>query len=169
MIALTLNVSNRSMEEFMYKMLLAGLALIAVMTSCGGAMVTTYKSTLNGANEKPAAISPAGTGSATATLDGTTLNLKIDYAGLTGAATVAHIHGLADENNVAGVLCDFTDKIAAGASATVGTGTISATCNLDGVAKPDLTVANLNAGKFYINVHSAKNTGGEIRGQLIKQ
>lgn len=138
----------------MNKMLLAGLALVAIMTSCGGTVMTaTYKATLNGANEKPVAVSPAGTGSATATLDGTTLNLKIDYAGLTGVATLAHIHGLADENNVAGVLCDFTDKIAAGASATVGSSTINATCNLDGTVKPDLTVANLAAGKFYINIH----------------
>ena len=150
----------------MYKMLLAGLALVAVMTSCGGTMTNTYKATLNGANEKPVAVSPAGTGSATATLDGTTLNLKIDYAGLTGVATLAHIHGPADEMNVADVLCDFTDKIVAGA--TVGTGTINATCNLDGT-KAELTVANLTAGKFYINIHTAANPKGEIRGQVTKQ
>lgn len=38
----------------MMKMLLTGLSLIAVMTSCGGAMTTTtYNATLSGANEVP--------------------------------------------------------------------------------------------------------------------
>ncbi len=127
-----------------------------------------YSATLNGANERPTAITTNGTGSATATVEGTTLNLKITYRDLSGIPTLAHIHGLADENGTAGVLCNFTDKIAVGASATAGTGTIDATCNLDG-STSGATVSNLVDGKFYINIHTAANKAGEIRGQLKLQ
>ena len=31
----------------------------------------------------------------------------------------------------------------------------------------DAQIADLNAGKWYVNVHTAANKGGEIRGQLM--
>ena len=152
----------------MNKLLLAlGLGIVVFAACSTTPTLPTYKATLNGASEKPTANASTGTGTATATLDGTTLALKIDFSGLTGAATKAHIHGPADETGAAGVVCDFTDKIAAGA--TAGTGSINATCNLDGVSNAALTVANLNAGQLYLNLHTAGSPGGEIRGQLKKQ
>ena len=153
----------------MNKLLLAlGLGIVVFAACSTTPTLPTYKATLNGASEKPTANASTGTGTATATLDGTTLSLKIDFSGLTGAATGAHIHGPADENGVANPpICLFNDKIVAGA--TAGTGSINATCNLDGVSNAALTVANLNAGLFYINLHTAGSPGGEIRGQLKKQ
>jgi hypothetical protein len=143
---------------------------VFVFAACNSTpALPTYKATLSGAAEKPTAVVTAGTGTATATLDGTILTLKIDYSGLTGAAAAAHIHGPAAEDVSAGVVCNFTDKIAAGAGATAGTGTINATCVLDGVSNAALTVANLNDGKLYVNLHTAANGSGEVRGQLKKQ
>ena len=152
----------------MKKILLAlGLGILIFAACNTTPAVPTYKATLSGAAEKPTAVVTAGTGDVIATLNGTTLTVKINFSGLTGAAAAAHIHGPADEAGTAGVLCDFAGKIVAGA--TAGTGSIDATCALDGSVKPDLTVANLDAGKFYVNIHTAANGGGEVRGQLKKQ
>jgi CHRD domain len=143
-----------------------------VFAACNVAPVVNppppYKATLSGAAEKPTAVTTAGSGNATANVDGTTLTLKIDYSNLSGTPTLAHIHGPADESKAAGVLCDFTDKIAAGLSADAGSGTINATCVLDG-SKAGLTLENLKAGLFYINVHTVTNKAGEVRGQLKLQ
>jgi hypothetical protein len=152
----------------MKKLLLAlGLGILVFAACNTTPALPTYKATLNGANERPTPNTTTGTGTATATLDGTTLTLKINFSGLTGVAIAAHIHGPADETGTAGLLCDFAGKIVAGA--TAGTGSIDATCALDGSVKPDLTVANLDAGKLYVNIHTAANSSGEIRGQLKKQ
>jgi hypothetical protein len=138
---------------------------ILVFAACNTTpAVPTYKATLSGAAEKPTAVTTAGTGDVTATLDGTTLTLKINFSGLSGAATGAHVHGPAEESGVANPpICLFNDKIVAGA--TAGTGSITATCPIDAT----LTVAQLDAGKFYVNLHTAANPGGEVRGQLKKQ
>lgn len=140
---------------------------VVVLAACNmtAAVVPTYKASANGANEKPTANTSTGTATLTATLDGTTLNLKVDYSGLTGSLSGAHIHGPALETASADVICNFTDKIVAGASATAGTGTISATCPISAT----FTVADLDAGKMYVNLHTAANPGGEVRGQLKKQ
>ncbi len=138
---------------------------ILVFAACNTTPVLpTYKATLSGAAEKPTAVTTAGTGDVTATLDGATLTLKINFSGLSGVATGAHVHGPADENTAVNPpICLFADKIVAGA--TAGTGSITATCPIDAT----LTVANLDASKFYVNIHTAANPGGEVRGQLKKQ
>ena len=154
----------------MYKMLLAGLALVAVMTSCGGAMTTTYKTTLSGANEVPA-VTTAGTGTVTATLDISTKVLTVtgSYSGLSGAVTApgalasgAHIHGPAAVGVNAGVLFNLT----ATAGATAGSGTLAQTTT---ITLTDAQIIEINDGKYYVNLHTAANAGGEVRGQLIKQ
>ena len=53
-------------------------------------------------------------------------------------------------------------------------GSASGTVNLKGAAlfggiTGDSVLVLLNAGKLYINVHTAANPGGEIRAQLAKQ
>ena len=137
---------------------------ILVFAACNTTpALPTYKASLNGANEKPTAVTTTGTGTASATLDGATLSVKIDYSGLSGTPTLAHIHGPADETATAGVICNFTDKIVAGTAA--GTGTVSATCQISAT----FTVADLDAGKMYVNLHTTANGGGEVRGQLKKQ
>jgi hypothetical protein len=148
------------------KKLLLGLGLgILVFAACNTTpALPTYKATLSGAAEKPTAVTTAGTGDVTATLEGTTLTLKINFSGLSGVATGAHVHGPAEESGVANPpICLFNDKIVAGA--TAGSGSITATCPIDAV----LTVAQLDAGKFYVNLHTDANKGGEVRGQLKKQ
>jgi CHRD domain len=149
----------------MNKIFLAlGLGILVFAACNSTPVLPTYKATANSANEKQAApVVSDGVANVTATLDGTTLTLKIDYSKMSGTPVAAHIHGPADEASNADVVCDFSTKIVAGA--TAGSGTIDATCPLD--AK--LTLADLDAGKTYVNIHTAANGKGEVRGQLKKQ
>ena len=89
-----------------------------------------------------------------ATLTGTTLKWKLTYAKLTGPATAAHIHMAAKgkSGNVVVPLCGATPACKSGLTGTA-----------------TLTQADLTAFKkhlLYVNVHTAKNPAGEIRGQL---
>src|SRR5882672_7765740 len=80
--------------------LVASIALFAACGSDNGTTVTqqsvTYTSTLSAANEvrTPAVVSSA-TGSATYVLTGNILTYTVTVNGLTGAATLSHIHAAA--------------------------------------------------------------------------
>lgn len=101
-------------------------------------------------------VTTSGTGSGVFTFDPATkaLNYTIQYSGLSGAAMAAHIHGPADPGANAGVVVPF----ASAASPITGTATLT-----------DAQVAELVAGKYYVNIHTAANKGGEIRGQITLQ
>ena len=131
-----------------------------VLAACGG---PTYKATLSGANEKPAAVTTNGTGEVTAVLDGMVLEVTGNYASLSGAATSAHLHGPADANTNASNICSLTIT----ESATAGTGTVAGNCDTATITA--LTRANLDLNMYYINIHTGTNPGGEVRGQLNKQ
>jgi hypothetical protein len=74
---------------------------------------------------------------------------------LSGPASAGHIHAPADATNNTGVIIPFTV-----ASAT--SGTISGTTSLT----PD-QLADIVSGMAYVNIHTANNPGGEIRGQIV--
>jgi CHRD domain len=117
---------------------------------------TVYTATLSGANEVPAVVTTA-TGSVTAKLKGKELTIKGTYAGLSGAATGAHIHGPAAKTASAGVISPltFTEDTAAGSGKLSGSVTLT-----------DAQIIDLKAGLYYVNIHAAVNASGEIRGQL---
>ena len=114
-----------------------------------------FHAEMNGAAEVPPT-GEAGTGTVHATLE--TGSLMLDYSltwsGLTGPATMAHFHGPAAPGKNAGVLV----KLGVQPPSPLH-GTVQLT--------PD-QVASLEAGQWYANVHTARHTGGEIRGQLVK-
>ena len=101
----------------------------------------------------PEGVDSSGTGSATLTLDpeAKTLTYSITYEGLTGDAVAAHIHGPAAEGENAGVQVPFDNP----ASPITGTAELT-----------DEQIADLEAGKYYVNIHTQANPGGEIRGQI---
>ena len=88
------------------------------------------------------------------------------FSNLTGNATAGHIHGPttsvapASFNESAGVLIPLDSVTGWNASASAGGFSGSVTV-------PAANVANLLAGQMYINVHTALNGGGEIRGYLV--
>jgi hypothetical protein len=101
-------------------------------------------------------IASSGKGMATASLDTTTKTLTwtVDYSGLSGPATAAHIHGPADPGANAGIVVPFTGNLA---SPIKGSATLT-----------DAQIAQLEAGKWYVNIHTEANKPGEIRGQLVR-
>ena len=117
------------------------------------AEVVNLKAAMNASSEVPPNPSK-GTGTLTATYDTTTkkLSWKGSYTGLTGPATAAHFHA-GDPGKNGGVVVPITP----------------ATSPLDGSATlTDAQAADLLAGKWYVNVHTEANKGGEIRGQVTK-
>jgi hypothetical protein len=137
------------------RIMLATLALGAAVAFTGPAFAEKMKATLDGKSEVPPNAS-AGTGTADIDYDAATkkLSWKLTYSGLSGPATAAHFHGPAEpgkNSSVAVAIPGATTSPAAG-SATL----------------TDAQAADLMAGKYYVNVHTAANPGGEIRGQVTK-
>jgi len=135
---------------------IAGVSILpaALLATGAAAETVAYKATLTGAAEVPATTSK-GTGAAILTYDTATKLLKwsVTYSGLSGPATMAHIHGPAEAGKNASPVVPFTNP----ASGVEGSATLT-----------DAQAADLAAGKMYINVHTAENKPGEIRGQIMK-
>ena len=139
----------------MPKTLLATLALAATVALAGPAFAEKMKATLDGKSEVPANAS-AGTGTADLDYDAAAKKLtwKLTYSGLSGPATAAHFHGPAEPGKNAGVAVAIPN---AASSPAEGSATLT-----------DAQAADLTAGRYYINIHTAANPGGEIRGQVTK-
>jgi hypothetical protein len=139
----------------MTKTMFAALAFGAAVVLAGSASAETFKATLNGKSEVPPNTS-TGTGTANVNYDPATKKLTwtLTYSGLTGPATAAHFHGPAEPGKNAGVAVAIPN---ASKSPVKGSATLTAA-----------QAADLEAGKYYVNVHTAANPGGEIRGQVTK-
>jgi hypothetical protein len=139
----------------MTKTMLATLALGAAITFAGPAFADKMKATLDGKSEVPPTTS-TGTGTADIDYDAATkkLSWKVTYTGLTGPATAAHFHGPAGPADKAGVAVAIPN---ATTSPVEGSAVLT-----------DAQAADLTAGKYYVNIHTAANPGGEIRGQVTK-
>jgi hypothetical protein len=115
--------------------------------------VQVYEASLAGAQEVPP-VTTTATGSAEVRYNPATSMLiwRVTYTGLSGPATGAHIHGPAGPGQNAGVLVPFTNV---------------ATSPITGEARitPE-QLGQLSSGQWYVNVHTAANPNGEIRGQL---
>ncbi|MEO5660344.1 MAG: CHRD domain-containing protein [Polaromonas sp.] len=142
----------------------AALALVAAaaLTGCGmmGMMGGSSKSNqvafttqLRAANAVPPNASQ-GSGSVDAVFNKETnlLRWKANYSGLTGPATAAHFHGPASIGANAGVALPWKGPIT---SPMEGSATLTAA-----------QAADLIAGRWYANVHTAANPAGEVRGQM---
>ena len=134
---------------------LATFALGATVAFAGPAFADKMKATLSGASEVPPNTS-AGTGTADIDFDPATkkLSWKLTYSGLTGPATAGHFHGPAESGKNAGVAVAIPN---ATSSPAEGSATLT-----------DAQAADLMAGKYYVNIHTKDNPGGEIRGQVTK-
>ena len=127
----------------------------SLFSSAAGAASLQYHAVLGGASEVPPTTTN-GIGELYATLDTGTkqMSYTLSFSGLTGAAGAAHFHGPASAKENANVVVPITGNLA---EPVHGTATLT-----------DAQIADLVAGKWYVNVHTAANKGGEIRGQLTR-
>jgi hypothetical protein len=145
------------MRQLLSRRALSGAAIVALLLAFAvpsHAETVKFKADLKASSEVPPNDS-TGTGTVTATYDTATKTLTWDgsYSGLSGPATAAHFHGPADPGKNAGVAV----PIAPATSPLQGTATLT-----------DAQAEDLMAGRWYVNVHTAANKGGELRGQLSK-
>ena len=133
--------------------MLAAAFTVGCLSAASAAMIN-YKATMTGKSEVPPTTS-TGSGDVLATLDTgkKTLTYTMTYMGLTGPATAAHFHGPAAPGVNAGVVIPIGMP-----PANPATGTVTLT---------DAQMKDLESGKWYANVHTAANKGGEIRGQMM--
>ena len=119
------------------------------------AQAVMYKADLKAASEVPANDSK-GTGTLQATYDPASkkLSYTVNYKDLSGPATAAHFHGPADAKTNAGIVVPVNGAVT---SPIKGEATLT-----------DAQAKDLADGKWYFNVHTAANKGGEIRGQVMK-
>lgn len=139
------------------KMMISTLAVTAAFTAVlavapVSAEMLAFKADLKGASETPPTDS-TGTGTAEVNVDTAKKEVTwtIKYSGLTGDATVAHFHGPAAVGEKAAPEIEISGKIESGSSPLT-----------------DAQLADFQAGKIYINIHTAKFPDGEIRGQVEK-
>ena len=144
--------------------LFVSAALAIVMTFAGltlaSPQATSYKltSTLKASSEvpKPTGVRVGATGTFTGTAvvlasSRARITWKLTFSKLTGRAAAAHIHigKVGKAGNVMVALCGPCN------SGRRGTATISRT-----------QLGTIRAGRAYVNIHTAKNAAGEIRGQV---
>jgi hypothetical protein len=132
------------------KLLLSALSVVAV-SACAGPMY--YQGPMSAAYEVPPKATQA-VGTVVSIYYPTTkaLTWTVTYSGLSGPATAAHVHGPA----------------APGANAPVVIpATVSASPITGGATLTDAQAADLTAGLYYFNIHTAANPGGEMRGQML--
>jgi hypothetical protein len=124
---------------------------VALATCSILALAAEIKVTLSGAEEVPP-VATSASGSGTIVInDDKSVSGSITTTGI--AATAAHIHMAATGEN-GGVIVPFVKS---------GENSWSPQ---PGAKLSDEQYARFKAGGLYVNVHSAANKGGEIRGQL---
>lgn len=112
---------------------------------------------LDGSQEVPA-VSTNAAGVASFVINATrdSICVNISVTGLSGPITGAHVHE--GDMGVSGpVLINLSSFVNGNRIMTVLTGTAVSTAN----------ISKFLSGKFYVNVHTAANPNGEIRGQLM--
>jgi hypothetical protein len=134
------------------------VTVCAVTLVSAGAHAATIqlKADLKASAEVPPKDS-AGMGTLTGTLNTETneFTYHIEFSGLTGPAVAAHFHGPAAEG--------------ANAKPQLPIKGSPVTSPIDGKATLTAEQAkDLLDGKWYFNLHTAANPGGEIRGQIMK-
>jgi len=139
------------MHSTISRIRLAGLGLATLLAtgSIAAAETVQLKADLKGSTA-------AATGNATVTYDTASKQVtwRITYSGLSGNPTAAHFHGPAQPGANAGVAVPIPNVAASPAQ---GSATLT-----------DAQAADLLAGRYYINIHTAANPAGEIRGQVTK-
>ena len=168
--------------------------LVAIAAACGSDDPTTppaskivnLSATLTPAGEIGATLNgnPTGSGTFTASLDTSTnvFSYLVQFGGLTTNVSFGHIHGPFTPGgtaNSASVILNFDPAVAGSApgatftglktatsGSATGTITLNAATSISATVNGDSLRTLLLNGLTYVNIHTAANGGGEIRGQI---
>ncbi len=133
--------------------MLAALLVACTHAQPDDANLVAFSTQLRGDQEVPPATS-MGRGQLDAVLDKNTgqLRWKVSHSGLTGPVTAAHFHSPAMPGANAPVVLPLASPLPERAE---GSAMLSPAQSAD-----------LLAGRWYVNLHTAAFPGGEVRGQL---
>jgi hypothetical protein len=150
-------------------MLAALLVVLALPIPASGAGVS-FSARLSAENEVPPAPSDAfGMAKFKLNADGS-VSFKLMGHKLSGPALAAHIHFSADEAHTAPARVTLCGGGPPPAAVETCTTTAKGKLKIQGTIAAESTsddlFAAIAAGLAYVNVHTADNTGGEMRGQL---
>jgi hypothetical protein len=143
--------------QIVKSILLAYASALALLASgASHADLLNLGATLSGAAEVPPNAS-AGMGQLQAEFDKATntFSYTLRYSGLSGPVKAGHFHGPAEAGKNAGVALGISNMTE---SPVQGRAVLTAA-----------QAADLLAGKWYVNLHTAANPGGELRGQVITE
>ena len=138
----------------------------------------TYSATLLGANEVPA-VTTTGAGSAELVLeDSNSILYTISTTAATDSVTMVHIHAGAAGANGPVMLWFFPNDLARAPGTGGGfAARVSGVVRVSRITRAgaffvapftwDSLVTRLRTGSSYVNLHTRRNPGGELRGQAI--
>lgn len=132
----------------------AALAMAGCGTLQPDTQMAAFSTQITGLNQVPP-VATRGSGELAAVLDKDTRLLRwklLSLSGLSGPATAAHFHGPAGMGTNATVKLLMKNPVM---SPSEGQATLT-----------PAQVADLMAGKWYVNIHTAAHPAGEIRGQV---
>jgi hypothetical protein len=112
----------------------------------------TYTATIDGASEKPVSTTSTAVGSFVGRLNeaSRTLSYTVTYSGFT--PTAGHLHKVVNPDGTGPVVFPLPNLT----SPIIGSATFTTQAQMD----------SLKRGLFYVNLHSARFPGGEIRGDI---
>ena len=146
-----------TMKHFDTAMFAGALAILAGLAGCGVAPPMSRPAIMS-ARLSAADVVPPVTGEASGTVDATlnrqtnVLSWIITFAGLSGPVTAGRFHGPAVAEGKAGVVLPMTGGLT---SPIRGSATLTAS-----------QAADLTAGKWTLNLHTAARPDGEVRGRV---
>jgi hypothetical protein len=165
------------------KFLVVGLAAAALAGACSDEFPTIsslapvkefFEASLEGANERPTPVTTSASGSSTVTILDTNRIRVETWISTIDSVTQSHIHA-GDANTAGPIMIFLLSNVAAGRAPVTGTNRIlsvveiTRTSTFSGVFTFDSLMTRINEGTAYVNVHTRRNPGGEIRGQIVPE
>lgn len=165
------------------KFTIVALAAAAVGGACSDTFPTisslaparqTFTAALAGANERPTPVTTNASGASTVTVLDTNLVRVETWVSTIDSVTQAHIHA-GDANTAGPVMTFLLSNVPAGRAPVTGTNRVLSVVDItrasafQGVFTFDSLMTRIANGTAYVNVHTRRNPGGEIRGQIVPQ
>jgi hypothetical protein len=152
------------------RLLVFSLGVLGASATAAHAQTFTLTASLNGSEENPG-INTGAFGNATITvdLDARTVSYHVDVFNLPSGATASHIH-VGAVGTTGPIIVNFAPPLTASNDFAYSDTVPEAQFLMrpeQGIRSGDDVFQAILGGNTYVNVHSAANPAGEIRGRLV--